>query len=490
MPSVVIRGNTKAFGRVGFAHDEASLPLSYVTGIWNKSKPYFNSIAPSDITMSFSSEYSPSYSGTVAGTIAGTINFALHRVDVYADNVLQGSSAIGVDGTWGVTATVGIKTAKLILISTGDVIAECFVTKGVSRAYTMLASDPNYATEKATVTSYSQALTVIAAVIMRDYTEATRRVDGLMYLINQTNSPPSEVTILNPAPEAILLADGTPMILADGTPLMGEDTVDTNTYSTRDLAICAYAIAFYLRHVIPNSKFPTYRTVLASLLNKLATFQVVSPGLQQGALRDGVGTDVDPTYVLPWASTTNNIVSYFAFKLGGEVLAAPAMTTISTTIRDALLTNFWNPTFGRFNFQVLDGTTVDPTNKLDTATWGGIFLMSLGDTTKAAQVYTNLTDLLSNTATSGYRASGTGTAVSVEGSLAAVAFLNAYGEKAAALTLLNAIAAMSGNGGLPEADQNEAPNNLHVWASQACNSWFIIASRPSWFWGLTKALAA
>jgi hypothetical protein len=130
-----------------------------------------------------------------------------------------------------------------------------------------------------------------------------------------------------------------------------------------------------------------YRPLATGIANFLLELQVKEPDdPRYGSVLGGAGW-YDGDYVfhdgpVDWASTEHNIDAYFFLRDLGLLAGNHRYGEAAILVRQSLLTNHWNPTEGRFNQGVSSGGP-DTAKALDLGTWGGLFLLAVGEKAKA-----------------------------------------------------------------------------------------------------------
>ena len=116
-------------------------------------------------------------------------------------------------------------------------------------------------------------------------------------------------------------------------------------------------------------------------MSKANGYEVDDP--RYGSVLGGVGW-YDSNYEyhdepVTWASTEHNIDAYFFLRDLGQLTGIREFENAATLIKQSLLSNHWNVAQQRFN-QGVSPSGVDTGKALDLGTWGGLFLLAIGET--------------------------------------------------------------------------------------------------------------
>jgi uncharacterized repeat protein (TIGR01451 family) len=133
-------------------------------------------------------------------------------------------------------------------------------------------------------------------------------------------------------------------------------------YRTGANAWVGYSFVFYQKEC-GDSQF---QSAAERIANWVLTLQDPITGSVKG------GPDVD------WFSTEHNIDAYFFLRDIGLLKGNATYLEAARRIKQSLLTNHWNPSYGCFQ-QGIDDTA----KALDAASWGALFLLSIGQPAKA-----------------------------------------------------------------------------------------------------------
>lgn len=107
-----------------------------------------------------------------------------------------------------------------------------------------------------------------------------------------------------------------------------------------------------------------------------------------GSVRGGAGSydadgDLQPGQI-EWASTEHNIDAYFFLRDLGQRTGDARYSDAAAQVRQSLLTNHWNSAEGRFH-QGVSTSGADTADAVDLASWGGLFLLAVGERGRAQQ---------------------------------------------------------------------------------------------------------
>lgn len=133
-------------------------------------------------------------------------------------------------------------------------------------------------------------------------------------------------------------------------------------YRTGAIAWVGYSFAFYQK-ACGDSQF---QAAAESVADWVLTMQDPTTGSVKG------GPDVD------WLSTEHNIDAYFFLRDIGLPKCNTTYLEAADRIKQSLLNNHWNPSYGCFQQGIGDTEKV-----LDVASWGALFLLSIGQPDKA-----------------------------------------------------------------------------------------------------------
>lgn len=265
----------------------------------------------------------------------------------------------------------------------------------------------------------------------------------------------------------------------------------------------------------------SYRGFAERVAGKLLSLQVTTRNgfpvtdRRYGSVLGGSGRYVaapDGSYekyldeAVPWASTEHNIDAYFFLRDLGYLTGTPAYASAAELVKTSLLTHHWNGAEGRFD-QGID----DPAEALDTGSWGGLFLLAVGERAKAQQLatwierfaVTNATIEASSAMTSfnrtyttdvsfsGYKPYAAGyseppSVVWAEGTWGAILFKLRLGlDVTPDLRSMQAMQAADPGGGFVQVSRGSKalPYEFHVWPAVGGTGWAaLVASDPGLLW--------
>lgn len=137
---------------------------------------------------------------------------------------------------------------------------------------------------------------------------------------------------------------------------------DNTRYRTGAIAWVGYSFVFYQR-VCGDGQF---QATAKRIADWILTMQDATTGSVKG------GPDVD------WFSTEHNIDAYFFLRDFGLLTRNSSYLEAADRIKQSLLNNHWNPSYGCFQQGIGDTKKV-----LDVASWGALFLLRIGQSDKA-----------------------------------------------------------------------------------------------------------
>lgn len=231
-----------------------------------------------------------------------------------------------------------------------------------------------------------------------------------------------------------------------------------------------------------------------------ARFQVAAENLANGLLELS-----DPTHGsirggpdVSWFSTEHNIDAYFFLRDLGQVSRKHVYADAALKIKQSLLTEHWNDSHACFQQGI-----GDTAKALDTASWGAIFLNSIGEDDKA----NSYLDFLETTFAAshqcsingvekqitGYRPYGTRNPDLVwsEGSLGVALAYQRLGQPVKTQQILAQITQMQGNNqGILYSCPPDPDNDFHQWESVAGTAWTVMleSANNSLFWDKDSCL--
>ena len=249
----------------------------------------------------------------------------------------------GGGGSGGNTPVVSPPTFKEIVIKdiAARVVPNSIISNPVSGrenlilSYTVPKDDPAYNALTGISWTYDIANFVVAKTILEDYDHAKKTLTAVCNLVDE-----------------------------QGRLGFSYNTINNNydqLYRTGTNAWVGYAATFYQQKSGDNS-FQGCATDIADFLLTLQD--------ETGSLK-GSTTET-------WYSTEHNIDAYFFFRDLGRITNNSTYSSAANKIKTSLLQNHWNTEKGRFNRGIND-----PVDALDCTTWGTLFLLAIGEDTKA-----------------------------------------------------------------------------------------------------------
>ncbi len=267
------------------------------------------------------------------------------------------------------------------------------------------------------------------------------------------------------------------------------------------------ALAYELR-----SGDATYRLFATRLADSLLRLQVTTANgyptsdPRYGSLLGGVGqydaNDQLGSTPVQWASTEHNIDAYFFLRDLGYATGEPRFASAAQLVKTSLLSHHWNAAEGRF-----DQGIGDAAESLDLGSWGGLFLLAVGEDAKATQSatwmerfrltgtqITRSTDPGSYNTTytspgpiAGYQPYGAGyvdppATVWAEGTWGAVLFKMRRGQDVTTdLESLQRLQAADPQGGFVQvtAGRSASPYEFHVWPAVAGTGWAALVAHDA-----------
>jgi hypothetical protein len=417
--------------------------------------------------IAFDQPYDAAYVGPVSGMVAepGALDraHAEVRVFVHTDvDYLMATVPVSADGTFSTPDAVhpGTKIARLVDTRTGRTISSTqwpAAIGGLVRTFAIPQSDPAYGAEGDGSRTewrswvYDDALATIAFAQGGRSAAAHRVLERVA---------------------ALQAPDGSFGFAYDA--LGG-----TEISSLRRTGAIAWmgSAALEYERVTGDA---TFRPMAVRVGDWVLAHQVTTPGdPRQGSV---VGGD-DVT----WASTEHNIDAYFLLRDLGRRTGEPRFADGAASVAASLLTHHWNAAEGRFNQGV--GDTADA---LDLGTWGGLFLLAVGETQKAQQSAAYVERFrVSDGGHTGYQPFLEGPAypnppqtVWSEGTWGAVLLRERLGQDVSG-DVAQMAALQDGAGGLPQVITAQGPPyDLPAWPCVAATAWAVIATDDDGgFWG-------
>jgi hypothetical protein len=129
-----------------------------------------------------------------------------------------------------------------------------------------------------------------------------------------------------------------------------DDWLDDSQDITGAVAWTGYAFVFYQR-LCGDGQFQSAAT-------SVADWVLTTQDPTTGSVRAGLGVD--------WFPTEDNIVAYFFLRDLGLIAGNTTYRQAADRIKQSLLTNHWNPSFGCFQSGI-----ASPYQAPDVASWGG-----------------------------------------------------------------------------------------------------------------------
>lgn len=441
-------------------------------------------------------------------TIRGLAVRVYSRTDV---DYLQEEVSVGADGTWrtrdGVAA--GEKIARLVNVATGRVYnstewSGSLAYKGLVRSFWIPQSDPDYgyvgdATHRSGYRLEQRSFLYDDALAILAYLQdgnATRARDVLTQL-------------------AQLQAGDGSFVFSYDTFLgrFADEYRRTGAMAWLGYAAVQYEIATGDRQ---------FRNLATRLADHLTSLQVTADrgyaadDPRYGSILGGHGS-YDSDYVfhdtaIPWVSTEHNIDAYFFLRDLAYVSHDDRYAGAADLVKGSLLTNHWDGAHQRF-FQGVSLDGPDSGQALDLYSWGGLFLLAVGQEAKARALADQMqafevtvpgvqtsTDPESYNVTyatdqpiTGYRpyleSPGYPDPPSVvwgEGSWGAALLRLRLGEDVSdPLSALRRLQRLDRHGGVVQvtAGRRSLPYEFHVWPATAATAWeSLVLSNPAALW--------
>jgi uncharacterized repeat protein (TIGR01451 family) len=315
---------------------------------------------------------------------------------------------------------------------------------GLAISYIIPPSDPGYPYLFSRSWIYDDALAVIAWSMEGECQAAQKTLSALAGLID-----------------------------VDGKLGFSYNTADAwfdNTYRTGAIAWVGYSSVFYQK-ACGDSQFQ-------SAAERSADW-VLTMQDSRGSVKGG--PDVS------WFSTEHNIDAYFFLRDIGLLKNNTTYLDAAKRIKQSLLSNHWNPSYGCFQ-QGIDDTA----KALDSASWGALFLISIGQPAKAESCLNFIEANFPTTATcniSGYKPYVSTNLVWSEGSLGVAMAYQRAGDQAKRDAIVGEIGKMRGpNGGIVYACP--AATDFSDWESVAGTAWMVMlkSGQQAAFWDSPAAL--
>ncbi|HEY8999146.1 MAG TPA: hypothetical protein VIM53_02410 [Candidatus Saccharimonadales bacterium] len=266
----------------------------------------------------------------------------------------------------------GMKQFQLVDSSSGKVLAEHVPPIQNVRSYLVMNGEPGYGTNFVNYCySYDQAIALLAMLALGDLDTAQQLAIGLLKL--QTSGGQSDGAFVFSAPQ---------LSAAYGN----------GYYRTGAHAFATYALLCYVE-ARPTDGTQDYTSAIQKALAYLDR-QLSNSGTTSGLYLGGTGLYNDPSgqpetfnegYDIAWASAEHNFDVWHAYNKAASVLNDTASGTKATTLQQNILSKLWDSTHNRF-YQGMQPSGPDPSDPLDTHTWGGIWLHNVGRDDLAKQV--------------------------------------------------------------------------------------------------------
>lgn len=255
---------------------------------------------------------------------------------------------------------------------------------------------------------------------------------------------------------------------------------DNTLYRTGANAWVGYSLVSYQK-ACGDSEF---QTAAGRIADWILTMQDPATGSVKG------GPDV------AWFSTEHNVDAYFFLRDIGLLKGDAAYLEAANRIKQSLLTNHWNSSYACFQQGIGDSTQT-----LDAASWGALFLTSIGQPAKATSCLDLVEANFPATVTcniggvsqtiSGYRPDVGVNLVWSEGGLGVAMAYQRAGNQAKHTKVVSEIWKMKGpNGGI--AYTCPPTGDFHDWESVAGTAWMVMlqSDRQAAFWSPHAALSA
>ncbi|MFV0461026.1 MAG: hypothetical protein ACK5MT_19910 [Actinomycetales bacterium] len=432
-------------------------------------------------------------SGTGARQISGVSVHVVIRTD---RDYLVGSTPLSEDGSWQLpwveVPSSGTLIARLVNEDTGRVVGSSdwpapSADEGLVRSFRVPFDDSargtgadgtGYPVERRSWV-YDDALAAIAFTSAGDFEPAARVLSRLSQIQNADGSLPFSYDLSHALPADGYVRSGT-VAWAGTAALVYEQRTGDSSY--RHLAVRSgeYLLAHQVSRANGFSKRdPRYGSVLGG----------------SGSYDENGGYTDAP---VSWAATEHNIDAYFLLRDLGYATGDERFSTAAELVKTSLLEHHWNAAEGRFNQGV--GDTAE---SLDLASWGGLFLLAVGERDKAAQSAHWMTRFGvrgQSVAESGYASPGPidgyqpylagypnpPQLVWAEGTWGAILFSLRSGQDVTAdLESMHRLQAADPDGGVVQVTRSapSVPYEFHVWPSVAGSAWqAIVSTDPGLLW--------
>lgn len=225
---------------------------------------------------------------------------------------------------------------------------------------------------------YDQAVGAIAWLMKGEIAKAQRLLDYLSSYQNLNSSVPGA-------------ADGSfgfsfnSVGCSAYAPDNRDSFYDLNYLRSGAISWAGYAFVMHQRVTSDTRYLTTARQTADYLLTQQVT---QTSDLRFGLLRGGYGAydTTDWTFIpgdIEWVSTEHNVDAYFFLRDLGILTGDSRYSLAAQQIRDGLIARLWNDGKGRFDRGLDPSGQPDAVDALDTASWGAILLLAIGEEEKA-----------------------------------------------------------------------------------------------------------
>ena len=420
------------------------------------------------IAMSFDSVPSYESKTAVSGTVSGVV-FADYRVELYvvtSKEYFWKTADIGTDGKWSFSnSNTGTKQVRLVRKSDNVWIHTLEIPTCVRSHRMTPDTDPATAAIMSDRTyTYDQAV-VTCAMIAQAHPNLNHYVKGLLAVVGADGSVPFYVNRLSAF-------------------------VPRNYYRSGNAAWVYYALAYYLKKY-PSGTYAAEATTKLQLgLSWIDRFFVSNTndpryGLYRGGsgqFTDG-GTVFDEAYQVYWCACEHNLDMWFVLNTAVG-LGYTEYTARRDLVKNTIVNKLWSATENRL-YTGINENGLDTTKYLDTSSWGGLFLLAAGETTKGRDSKAFLdTYKFATIEASGYtpyveqnRTKG----IWVEGSSGAALYERALGNITTNLNIIAKMRALLTPYGYRDSLIDPNDKTLDMW-EQSCNTaWVLLAYNPNGF---------
>jgi hypothetical protein len=250
----------------------------------------------------------------------------------------------------------------------GSVLARYAPLTGCARSYLVGVGEPGYGTEFINQTySYDQALVLLAMIASGERESAAAAARGLLLL--QTTSG---------AEIGGFIFSGSQL-----SPSLGDAAYRTGAH-----CFCLYAILAYYQ-AWPDDAGQNFTLSITRAMAWLDRYLDPS-GLYLGG--KGVytgGGAFNPNTPITWAATEHNIDAWFCWDLAYTIFSTGTYLTKANALKTAMMNLLWSNSLGRFLQGMGPGGVPDYGDPLDCHSWGAMFLVAIGDPTKASSIMTD-----------------------------------------------------------------------------------------------------